>query len=142
MNASRLRQAPPFRYVDEVLDVDCTARRSRLALSLEQDQARFCRADALPGFLLIEAMAQASGILLRTITVGQAGGMLVGLAEAWLPEEVVFPSRLELEAQLSLGIPPLFTFDVEVFRDGKAIAGCQVQIMSRREFHEHATHNH
>jgi 3-hydroxymyristoyl/3-hydroxydecanoyl-(acyl carrier protein) dehydratase len=134
MQAIPLQQTHPFRYVDEVLSLDVAARSARLKLALGERQQRFGGTGELPGYLLIEAMAQASGVLLRSITEGDNGGLLVGLAEATLPAAVPMPASLELAVSLKQAMPPFFNFDARVLDGTRQIAASEIQIMSRRDF--------
>lgn len=129
-----LQQTHPFRYVDAVLALDPASRCARLKLALDESQARFPAAAELPGVLLIEAMAQASGVLLRGITRGDNGGFLVGLADTTLPAAVPLPADLELAVRLKQAMPPFFHFDARIHDGDRQIAGSEIQIMSRREF--------
>ncbi len=126
-------QQPPFRYVDTVEHLDCASRRAVLRLDLHSGQHRWGADEALPGFLLIEAMAQAAGVLIRRVTEGSPGGLLVGIDQARLPSEIRFPAALKLHAQLSTAASPFFNVNVQVLDDGaEALASAALQVMSHR----------
>lgn len=129
-----LPQQPPFRYVDVVQYLDRSAQQGVLRLSLQRGQNRWGCAEVLPGYLLIEAMAQAAGVLLRDLTVGEPGGFLVGIEKAQLPPDVSFPSDLEMLAELRSATPPFFTLDVQVRRMGEpsVLACAELQVMTHR----------
>ena len=131
-----LLQQPPFRYVDAVGELDAVARRARLHLALEHGQHRYAEADALPGALLIEAMAQAGGVLLRRITVGEPGGFLVGIEQARLPPAVPFPAALDINVHLASAAPPFFTVHAWVCDGGSQaeVARASLQVMCNRSF--------
>lgn len=134
MHAIALQQTPPFRYVDDVAAFDGPARRAHLSLDLDQGQARFGHAEHLPGYLLIEAMAQACGVLLRGVTAGDNGGYLVGIEDAVLPSQVDYPARLDISVALGASRPPFFGFDAQVRQAERTVAQARLQVMSRREF--------
>lgn len=131
-----LQQQAPFRYVDQLLDLDAVQRRARLQLALNAGQHRYSEAAHLPGHLLIEAMAQASGVLLRRLTVGEAGGFLVGLEDARLPAEVGFPAQLCIDVSLDSANPPFFGFAAVVSLSGSntPLARASLQVMAKRSF--------
>jgi hypothetical protein len=129
-----LLQQPPFRYVDALQHLDVTARQAVLRLNLHAGQHRWSGTQALPGYLLIEAMAQAAGVLLRHLTEGEPGGFLVGIEQARLPAEVAYPAELELRVELSNATPPFFNLNVQVHRDDQALARAELQVMTRRNF--------
>ena len=125
-------QRPPFRYIDECLHIDRCARSAHFVLDAGRNANRFGDSAGLQGFLLVEAMAQASGVLLRTLTHGDPGGYLIGLENARLP--ALGPTtRLVIDAVMTMVCPPLFTFQVHIHDDAACIAESQIQIMSKRE---------
>lgn len=131
-----LQQQAPFRYVDSVLRLDRPTLDGVIRLNLRAGQDRWGGADALPGYLLIEAMAQAAGVLLRSFTVGEPGGFLVGIDDARLPAEVAYPADLELAVKLRLATSPFFTLDVTVTRvdEPDSLARASLKVMTRRSF--------
>lgn len=139
-HAIDLPQTAPFRYVDAVRELDTAGRRACLSLELDGGPARFGGARAMPGWLLIEAMAQACGVLLRGVTVGDTnGGLLVGVDQARLPDEVPYPARLDVTVALQPGSrPPFFNFDARIARAagsaGGEIASAQLQVVTQRTF--------
>jgi 3-hydroxymyristoyl/3-hydroxydecanoyl-(acyl carrier protein) dehydratase len=137
MNTSTidLPQTPPFRYVDGLATLDRQARQARLSLELADGQHRYAGAHAgLQGYLLIEAMAQACGVLLRGVTVGDNGGLLVGIDQAQLPEQVSFPARLCVSVALQDSRPPFFNFEARVDAGTELVACARLQVMTKREF--------
>ena len=126
-------QKPPFRYVDELVYVNRHTREARIALHLNRGNTRY-GLDALQGFLLIEAMAQAGGVLLRSITLGEPGGYLVGLENARIPEKVA-SEEIFLDVSLKTACPPIFSFCVQAKSDSICIAESEIQIMSKRLLH-------
>ncbi|MDH4274647.1 MAG: hypothetical protein OEW08_06390, partial [Gammaproteobacteria bacterium] len=68
MQIESLRQQPPFRYVDEILSINREKRTGQFGLNIMEGQHRYAYPQGLPGYLLVEAMAQSSGLLLRAVT--------------------------------------------------------------------------
>jgi hypothetical protein len=131
-------QKPPFRYVDELISIDAKAREARFALYLNRETSRYGTLDGLQSYLLIEAMAQSSGVLLRALTVGEPGGYLVGLENTRLPE-TVSSSQIVFHVTMKVAHPPHFRFLVQIINDSNCIAESEIQIMSKRSFYEHPT---
>lgn len=130
-----IRQAPPFRYVDEVIFFDPHQRCARLVLDANQQQCRYGDASALHSYLLIESMAQASGVLLSALTVGEGGGYLVGLENAQLRvhfSDDAFAHPFFIDVAMTRANPPIFDFFVQINSGGDGIAQSMIQIMSKR----------
>ncbi len=135
----QLRQQAPFRYTSAVESLDLTARTARVGLHLapSPDTFDFLRGTALPGLLLVEAMAQACGILLRQVSTGEDAGFLVGVEQGLLPDEVPYPAQVWLQARLTGAASPIFLFDASATsrRDGveSCLAEARLQIRSSRQ---------
>lgn len=131
-------QKPPFRYIDELVSIDAKTREARFALHLDRSTFRYGVLDGLQSYLLIEAMAQSSGVLLRALTVGEPGGYLVGLENTRLPETISSP-RIFFHVAMKMAHSPHFKFFVQIISDSNCIAESEIQIMSRRALREHFT---
>ena len=129
-----LGQKPPFRYIDELISISPEDRGARFALHLNRQSCRYGDLNALQSYLLIEAMAQASGILLRALTVGETGGYLVGLEKTRLPERIS-SKKIFLDVSMLMVRPPIFNFFVQIKSDSDCIAESEIQIMSKRTLH-------
>jgi len=134
----QLRQQAPFRYASAVESLDLTARTVTVGLRLDSrhDTFDFLCATAMPGLLLVEAMAQACGILLRQLSTGEDAGLLVGVEQARFPDEVPYPAQVRLQARLAGAASPIFLFDASAtaLRDGAppSLAQARLQIRSSR----------
>lgn len=102
-------------------------------LNLEDDGEAFIPNDFVPAFVLLEAMAQAAGVLLRSLFSDGGGGVLLGVSDARLPSGLKRASCLTLCAQLLRAMPPFFDFAGEVISDGSSVASANIQIFSRRD---------
>lgn len=130
-----IRQAPPFRYVDEVIFFDPCQRCARLVLNINQRQHRYGDVSALYSYLLIESMAQSSGVLLSALTVGEVGGYLVGLENVRFPipfSDYVSPCSLLIDVMMTRASPPIFDFFAQINNGIDCIAQSKIQIMSKR----------
>lgn len=129
-----LSQKPPFRYVDELVSIDTQTRHARFAMHLDGAQARYGSPGGMQAYLLIEAMAQSSGVLLRALTVGETGGYLVGLENTRLPEKID-STQVFLDVAMTQARPPIFSFFVKITSDSSCIAESEIQIISKRALH-------
>jgi 3-hydroxymyristoyl/3-hydroxydecanoyl-(acyl carrier protein) dehydratase len=140
LNPVTLRQQFPFKYVDAIETLDATRRTAtvRVLLNSADNRFSFSPPDSLSGLLLIEAMAQACGALLRGITIGEEGGMLVGVEEAQIPDQVTYPASLLLHVQMISAVIPFFTFHAQVMESSITppifLAKATLQVMSKRQF--------
>ena len=119
MQIDSLRQKPPFRYIDDVFSVNRETQSGAFGLTILEGQNRYAYPQGLPGYLLVEAMAQSSGLLLRALTSeeteGDNSGYLVGVENAHLPNVVPSPSSLILYVKISTAAAPIFCFTVTIF---------------------------
>ena len=121
---ARLRQQPPFRYVDEVIHIDREQRsmRGRLALCASGSMQRYGtdEAESLPNFLIFEALAQLSGLLIRCLGLVAAGqvGYLISVSEGSLMQDRYPPVSLLLHTQLTAQIGNILQFTCSVTGDG------------------------
>lgn len=130
-----IRQVPPFRYVDEVIFFDPCRRCARLVLDINQQQYRYGDVSAFYSYLLIESMAQSSGVLLSALTVGEVGGYLVGLENARFPKHFSdYPSLcpLLIDVVMTRTSSPIFDFFAQINNGIGCIAQAKIQIMSKR----------
>lgn len=129
-----LQQEMPFRYVDRLEKLSFENRRAVAHLNINSDQKRWGCHDVMPSYLLIEAMAQTGGVLLRQITEGEPGGFLVGIKEAQLPLDIPLPINLEFSAHITNSTPPFFDLCIQVYRSKSMLAFAELQVRSNREF--------
>lgn len=131
-----LRQSPPFLYVDRVYEIDSEKRSVRADLSLPAGRMAYGTDDGVPAYVLLESLAQTSGVLLRSLFAGEAGGVLIGTRKAELPGTLKLPVDLELRSVLTCAISPVFTFDAQVLCGGCRIACAEIQIYWKRNLDE------
>lgn len=110
----RLRQQAPFRYVDEVTAIDRHHRCARGRARPSQAAARFGNVDGcLPGYLVVEGLAQLSGVLLRELGLVRPGelGYLVSVSDAWPAREFYDDEQLLLTSRLACEAGGIFQFE-------------------------------
>lgn len=135
----QLRQQAPFRYASAIESLDPATRTALIGLWLDRHLGAFdfLRGTAMPGLLLVEAMAQACGILLRQVSSGEDAGLLVGIEQGQLPDEVPYPAQVGLQVRLAGAASPIFVFDATAtaLRDGveSRLAQARLQIRSSRQ---------
>ncbi|MDH4274455.1 MAG: hypothetical protein OEW08_05415, partial [Gammaproteobacteria bacterium] len=121
-------------------------RTGQFGLNIMEGQHRYAYPQGLPGYLLVEAMAQSSGLLLRAVTTeaveGDNAGYLVGVENARLPNVVPNLSSLILDVKLHTAAAPIFCFFVSIFSGQENISSSEIQIMTRRVLNvEYSTKN-
>lgn len=119
-----LRQQSPFRYIDEVLSIDhehlimCGCIRSN-------DSSLYGSVNgALPAFLIIESLAQLSGLLLRELGFAVPGqvGYLVSVSEGSPIREWCDVTHLFLQTQFVARVGNILQFDCS-FTTVDSVAG-------------------
>jgi 3-hydroxymyristoyl/3-hydroxydecanoyl-(acyl carrier protein) dehydratase len=107
-DVSELRQKPPFLFVERVESIDLK-RGYIVALMSKGDGQKFKSLDCLPTYMLLEALAQAGGILSKSVIGASRRGYVSSF------ESVMFekPSSLSstvvhLRVQLAELIPPFY----------------------------------
>ncbi len=137
MDIRRIRELLPHRYpfllVDRVVELDPEARRILAYKNVTGNegffQGHFPETPVMPGVLVIEAMAQAGGILTNHLRGGydrEATSYLVKVDAAKFSRMVVPGDRLELEVEIRRVIRKM-TFYAGVARvDGKEVACAEI----------------
>lgn len=137
MDIRRIRELLPHRYpfllVDRVVELDADARRILAYKNVTGNegffQGHFPETPVMPGVLVIEAMAQAGGILTNHLRGGydrEATSYLVKVDAAKFSRMVVPGDRLELEVDIRRVIRKM-TFYAGVARvDGKEVACAEI----------------
>ncbi|MCR6662508.1 MAG: 3-hydroxyacyl-ACP dehydratase FabZ [Luteimonas sp.] len=137
MDIRRIRELLPHRYpfllVDRVVELDPEARRILAYKNVTGNegffQGHFPETPVMPGVLVIEAMAQAGGILTNHLRGGydrEATSYLVKVDAAKFSRMVVPGDRLELDVEIRRVIRKM-TFYAGVARvDGKEVACAEI----------------
>ena len=122
---SRLPHGPSFRFVDRVLDwvpgTRVVALKNVTGGELHQ-QDHFPGNPIMPGVLLIEAMAQAAGLLLSD----GSSAVLAQVKEARFRRPVLPGDQLRIEAERSGGLGGLHRFSVTASVNGTPVAEAEL----------------
>ncbi len=116
---------PPALLVEAVLQVAADGSAAR---------ARLSNAHGLDLLQIIEGGAQTIAVLmgatLRTQGGGPAQGMLVGVKNARLDQDIRAGHLVEAHVSLSYSLPPFSLFDARITVDGNEVAHFELQTMS------------
>ena len=126
----------PFLLVDRVLE--CRPGESLVAIknvTINEPffSGHFPRFPVMPGVLIIEAMAQASGLLAFKTNEDRPNGIfyLVGVENARFKRPVHPGDQLRLESRLKRTIRGVWMFDTEASVDGNLVAACEIRCTMR-----------
>ena len=122
---SRLPHGVSFRFVDRILEIVPGARAVALKNVTVDDphlQGHFPGNPIMPGVLLVEAMAQASGLVLPE----GSSAVLAQIKEARFRRPVVPGDQVRIEAERLGGLGGLHRFAVKASVDGVAVAEAEI----------------
>jgi 3-hydroxyacyl-[acyl-carrier-protein] dehydratase len=122
---SRLPHGSSFRFVDRILEIVQGARVVALKNVTVGDphlQGHFPGNPLMPGVLLVEAMAQAAGLLLPD----GSSALLAQIKEARFRRPVVPGDQVRIEAERLGGLGGLHRFAVKASVDGTAVAEAEI----------------
>lgn len=125
-HAIHLRQQAPFRYVDEVMSIDPDTRSAQARVWSSHAAARYGNVGGmLPDFLVIEGLAQLSGVLMRALGLVAPGqvGYLVSVADGSPTRAGYACDLLLLNSRLALQVGSISQFDCR-FTAGDGGSGC------------------
>jgi 3-hydroxyacyl-[acyl-carrier-protein] dehydratase len=125
----------PFLLIDRVLEHvpgEYLTAIKNVTINEPFFQGHFPGKPVMPGVLILEAMAQAAGVL----TFRTAGAeptehstfYLVGIDKARFRAPVVPGDRLELEARLRRRIRTIWSFSTEARVDGRMVASAEIMV--------------
>jgi 3-hydroxyacyl-[acyl-carrier-protein] dehydratase len=142
MDIQRVMELLPHRYpfllVDKV--IECTPGEKLVAIKNVTFNEPFFPGHfpikpVMPGVLIIEAMAQATGLLAAETRDGERSPnsiyYLVGVDKARFKRPVVPGDQLHLEATLLKVKRDLWVFDCEAKVDGKVVASAEIMCTAR-----------
>jgi len=123
----------PYLMIDRVLER--TDDRAMALKNVSQNewmlQGHFPGRPVLPGTLLIEGMAQTSGLLITQLSGSdQALGYLVGADNVRFRRQVEPGDQVIYEAKLRRARRAMFRFDAEARVDGESVAEATISLMS------------
>ncbi|AJE15897.1 3-hydroxyacyl-ACP dehydratase FabZ [Stutzerimonas balearica] len=144
MDINDIREYLPHRYpfllVDRVVELDTEAKRIRAYKNVTINEpfftGHFPQHPIMPGVLIIEAMAQAAGILgFKMMDVKPSDGTLyyfVGSDKLRFRQPVLPGDQLILEAKYLSVKRGIWKFECEASVDGKAVCSAEIICAERK----------
>ena len=144
MDINEIREYLPHRYpfllVDRVVELDTEAKRIRAYKNVTINEpfftGHFPQHPIMPGVLIIEAMAQAAGILgFKMMDVKPSDGTLyyfVGSDKLRFRQPVLPGDQLILEAKYLRVKRGIWKFECEASVDGKAVCSAEIICAERK----------
>ncbi|MNF49696.1 3-hydroxyacyl-[acyl-carrier-protein] dehydratase FabZ [compost metagenome] len=144
MDINEIREYLPHRYpfllVDRVVDLDVEGKRIRAYKNVSINEpffnGHFPQHPIMPGVLIIEAMAQAAGILgFKMLDVKPADGTLyyfVGSDKLRFRQPVLPGDQLILNAQFLSVKRGIWKFDCHASVDGKEVCSAEIICAERK----------
>ncbi|MDH1007189.1 3-hydroxyacyl-ACP dehydratase FabZ [Pseudomonas nicosulfuronedens] len=144
MDINEIREYLPHRYpfllVDRVVELDIEGKRIRAYKNVSINEpffnGHFPQHPIMPGVLIIEAMAQAAGILgFKMLDVKPADGTLyyfVGSDKLRFRQPVLPGDQLQLNAQFISVKRGIWKFDCNATVDGKPVCSAEIICAERK----------
>ncbi|CDF82594.1 3-hydroxyacyl-ACP dehydratase FabZ [Pseudomonas sp. QL9] len=144
MDINEIREYLPHRYpfllVDRVVELDIEAKRIRAYKNVSINEpffnGHFPQHPIMPGVLIIEAMAQAAGILgFKMLDVKPADGTLyyfVGSDKLRFRQPVLPGDQLQLHAQFISVKRGIWKFDCHATVDDKPVCSAEIICAERK----------
>lgn len=132
----------PFALVDRVIDVELGKRivgYKNVSINEPFFQGHFPGHPVMPGVLIVEAMAQTAGVLVRLSADSDdhAGGSrlfyLVKVDKARFSAMVVPGDQLRLEVSLKRMLRGMGLFEGRALVDGREVASCELMCAGRND---------
>lgn len=145
VTAEQIQELLPHRYpfllVDRVIDVtlgQSIVAYKNLTINEPFFQGHFPGHPVMPGVLIIEALAQAAGVLVRLSTRAGDGDAkplfyLVKVDKARFSAMVVPGDQLRLEVTLKRTLRGMGLFEARALVDGREVASCELMCAGRPE---------
>jgi 3-hydroxyacyl-[acyl-carrier-protein] dehydratase len=141
VDSERIAEILPHRYpfllVDRVIELESDKRivaLKNVTMNEPFFQGHFPGHPVMPGVLIVEALAQASGLLIGLSGTGAQRGKLFYLAkvnDARFSRPVCPGDQLRLEVQLKRLIRGMGIFVARALVDGQEVASCELMCAER-----------
>jgi beta-hydroxyacyl-ACP dehydratase FabZ len=118
----------PFVLLDRIIEFSQGAQivcLKNVTVNEEFFSGHFRGNPVMPGVLLIEAMAQASGLI---IGKEKEGAYLAGVKDARFKRPVVPGDRLIIKSSLIQKFYPMYVFEAEALVDDKVVADAEITL--------------
>lgn len=125
---ARLPHGIPFRFVDRILELvpgERIVALKNVTINDRDIQGHFPGNPILPGVLLLEAMAQSSGLLLPE----GSSAVLAQVKDARFRRPVSPGDQVRIEAGRLTGLGALHRFEVKAFVDGARVAEAEIVLV-------------
>jgi len=130
----------PFLLVDRVIELEPGERVvaiKNVSINEPYFQGHFPNHPVMPGVLVIEAMAQAAGTLIRLSSKNDPDSKplfyLVKIDKARFSAKVVPGDQLRLEVRLKRLLRGMGLFEARALVDGNEVASCELMCAGRAE---------
>ncbi|MEO5360661.1 MAG: hypothetical protein H7843_09450 [Nitrospirota bacterium] len=129
----RLPHTEPFIFIEKVLEIEKGQRIKALKAVTSGEEVLNTSAGSVgqqcfPFVLLVEAMAQASGLVLEAEEIEMA--FLTMINDAHHVKSAVAGDVLIIESELIKKFPPLYIFSANVSVDGQTISTAEITLTS------------
>ena len=128
----------PFLLIDKVLDYkegEYLIGIKNVSFNEPYFTGHFPHRPVMPGVLIVEALAQATGILCYKTTQAQPDSKslyyLVGVDKARFKQPVVPGDQLQLEVRVTKNLRGVWKFDCEARVDGNIVASAELMCAER-----------
>lgn len=125
---ARLPHGIPFRFVDRILELvpgERIVALKNVTINDRDIQGHFPGNPILPGVLLLETMAQTSGLLLPE----GSSAVLAQVKDARFRRPVSPGDQVRIEAGRLTGLGALHRFEVKAFVDGARVAEAEIVLV-------------
>jgi beta-hydroxyacyl-ACP dehydratase FabZ len=122
---SRLPHGIPFRFVDRILEIipgERVVALKNVTMNDPSMQGHFPGNPIMPGVLLLEAMAQTSGLLLPE----GSSALLARIKDARFRRPVIPGDQVRIEAVRLTGLGNLHRFEAKAFVDRQPVAEAEI----------------
>ncbi len=120
----------PFLFIDRILEIEKGKRvvcLKETTIDEEFFEGHFKEAPEIPFTLIIEAMAQTSGLLLNSDINGpQKQGFLAAIRNAKLKRPVTAGEQMKITSVFIKGFSPLYVFNANASIDNDIVAEAEI----------------
>lgn len=126
--SNMLPHSYPFIFIDRILEVkegESITCLKNVTINEEFFLGHFKENPVMPGVLIIEAMAQASGLIIGT---ERKGAYLTRVKDARFKSLVMPGDQLIIKASLIQKFSPMYVFKVEAFVNDEAVSEAEITL--------------